>query len=139
MFAGRFPAFKTIWTRLSRERVSSVELANNQTVSHSSAGPGGRRPQHRLTGRTVVVLLQVDFTATTHRRPHVNVSLHGGDPLLSMFSFAFWIDSRYPPLSQPLSDQRQTRHTSNTQLSQGLCCFYIRHQPRSTRADYLQD
>lgn len=49
-----------------------------------------------------------------------------------------WIDSRYPPLSQPLSDQRQTRHARNTQLSQGLCCFYIRHQPRGTRADYLQ-
>lgn len=139
MFEGRFLAFETIWTQLLRERASSVELADTQTVSHSSAEPGGRRPQHPLTGRAVVALLQVDFTATTHRGTHVTLSLRGGVSLLSMFSFAFWIGSRYPPLSQPLSDQRQTRHTSNTQLSQGLCCFYIRHQPRGTRADYLQD
>lgn len=45
--------------------------------------------------------------------------------------FCSWINSRYPPLSQPLSDQRQTRHTRNTQLSQGLCWFlYSTPAPR---------
>lgn len=37
--------------------------------------------------------------------------------------FCSRINSRYPPFSQPLSDQRQTRLTRNTQLSQGLCWF----------------
>lgn len=89
-FEGLFIASEAIWTQLLRERASSEEPADTQTVSHSSAGPGGRRPQHPLTGRKVDVLLQVDFTATTHRRAHsrVTASLRGGVSLLSMFSFA---------------------------------------------------
>lgn len=59
-----------IWTQLFRERVSSVEPADAQTVSHSSAVPGARRPHRPLTARKVVVLLQVDFTSTTHRHTH---------------------------------------------------------------------
>lgn len=45
--------------------------------------------------------------------------------------FCSWINSRYPPLSQPPSDQRQTRRSRNTKLSQGLCCFlYSTPAPR---------
>lgn len=64
-----------------------MEPADAQTVSHSSAVPGGRRPQHPLTVWKVVVLLQVDFTSTAHRRAHshVTVSVRGGVSLLSVF------------------------------------------------------
>lgn len=64
-----------------------MEPADAQTVSHSSAVLGGRRPHHPLTARKVAALLQVDFTSTTHRRTHshVTVSLRGGVSLLSMF------------------------------------------------------